>query len=269
MALFAIALLMSVIALGFVVTPLVSSQHHQSKGFANLAILGVLVVFGLGIALYGLIGRPDVQSHKPSSVTASTVAKQGTGNAEKAGSIASLLDGLEKRLQENPEDGKSWLLLAQSYDALGRPDDAASAYEKAVSRGVSNEALASRLSTYTGETERAVEIRGHVAIDPSIRSLIEPDAAVYVIAKSSGSPMPLAVLRRSAKELPFDFVLSEEESMVKGAGMAGENALTVSVKVSSTGDALAPDSGFEASVPGVNPRSAQALDIVIGKRAEL
>ena len=70
MALFAIALLMSVVALGFVVTPLVSSQHRQSKGSANFAMLGVLVVFGLGIALYGVIGRPDVHSHKPSSAAA-------------------------------------------------------------------------------------------------------------------------------------------------------------------------------------------------------
>ena len=268
MALFAIALLMSVIALGFVVTPLVSSQHRQSKGSANLPILGILVVFGLGIALYGVIGRPDAQSYKPSSVAESSLREQGTGNAEKAGSIASLLTGLEQRLEGNPKDGKGWLLLAQSYDALGRLDEAASAYDKAVSLGLSNEALASRLSARSDEAGRSIAIHGRVGVDPTIQGLIEPDAAVYVIAKSSGSPMPLAVLRRSAEELPFDFVLSEEDSMVKGAGMAGESALTVSVKVSRTGDALASESGFEASVPGVDPRSDQPLDIVIGRRAD-
>ena len=268
MALFAIALLMSVIALGFVVTPLVSSQHRQSKGSANLSILGVLVVFGFGIALYGVIGRPDAQSYKPSSVAETTLREQGTGNAEKASSIASLLAGLEQRLEKNPEDGKGWLLLAQSYEALGRLDEAASAYDKAVSRGLSNEALASRLSAHSDGAGHSVAIRGRVGIDPKIQGLLEPDAAVYVIAKAGGNPMPLAVLRRSAEELPFDFVLSEENSTVKGAGMAGESALTISVKVSRTGDALASESGFEASVPGVDPRSAQPLDIFIGRRAD-
>ena len=266
MTLFVTALLMSVIAVGFVATPLVNSQRHQNRGSANLSLLGVLVVFGLGIALYGVIGRPGVQSYEPSS-SPTTMANTQTGNKQdKVGSVGSLLTGLETRLEESPQDGKGWLLLAQSYEVLGRLDDAASAYEKAVALGITNEELAARLSGHSEAPQTTVKIRGHVSVDASTSESIEPDAVVYVIAKSATNPMPLAVLRRPASDLPFDFVLSEENSMVKGAGMAAENELTISVKVSRTGDALAPDRELETSVAGVDPRSAQALNIVIGKQ---
>lgn len=260
--------MMSVIAIGFVASPLVRAQRQHNSGSANLAMLGVLVVFGLGIALYGVIGNPDVQSHASSSAATTTPNMQSAGNNQKAGSIASLLSGLETRLEENPQDGKGWLLLAQSYEVLGRLDEAASAYDKATALGASNDELAARLSAHAARPGfTAVEIRGHVAIDASISASVEPDAVVYVIARSPNNPMPLAVLRRSASELPFDFVLSEENSMVKGAGMAAEKELTIAVKVSRTGDALAADTAFETTVHGVDPRSSQALDIVIGRQA--
>lgn len=266
MTLFVIALLMSVTAIGFVVTPLVGTQRQKSKGSANLVMLGALVVFGLGIALYAVIGRPGVQSHAASPDTTTSSNMESRGSNDKAGSIASLLDGLEARLEEDPDDGKGWLLLAQSYEVLGRVDDARLAYEKAAALGVTNDELAARLSASDKPGIPGVEIRGRVTVDTTVQDSIETDAVVYVIAKSPDNPMPLAVLRRSAGELPFDFVLSEQNSMVKGAGLAAASTLTISAKVSRTGDALADDSSLEASVQGVDPHSAQVLDIVIGKQ---
>ena len=265
MALFVIAFVMSVTALSFVAMPLVSSQRLENRGSVSPVLLGVLAVFGLGIALYAVIGSPDLPSHASSSRSATATPTQGGSKQEKAASVSSLLAGLEKRLEENPQDGKGWLLLAQSYEVLGRLDSAKSAYAKAEALGVSNEELAVRLSGGAKNEVPEVTIRGRVEVDPSIGKSIGADAVVYVIAKAEGNPMPLAVLRRPASDLPFNFVLSDENSMVKGAGMAAENALTISVKVSRSGDALAGDSEFAASVHGVDPRSSRPLDIVIGR----
>ena len=139
-SLFAIALVMSVVAFGFVATPLLRVQRISNKGSANVALLGAVVVFGLGIALYGAIGRPDAAGYstQPSSSRPAATEQQGARH-EKAGSVASLIDGLEARLEKNPDDGKGWLLLAQSYEFLGRPEDAAGAYDRAGALGIYKE----------------------------------------------------------------------------------------------------------------------------------
>jgi cytochrome c-type biogenesis protein CcmH len=67
------------------------------------------------------------------------------GEKTKAASVNELLTGLEQRLEENPDDAKNWLLLAKSYDHLGRHVDAADAYAKAVDLGLSDKVLEARL----------------------------------------------------------------------------------------------------------------------------
>lgn len=265
--LFTTALLMSLAAIAFVVVPLTQSREHRSKGSVNLPILGTLAVFGMGILLYGVIGRPDVQSHSPSLSTnrVSMNSTQQQASGEKVGSVASLLAGLEKRLAENPADGKGWLLLAQSYEMLGRLDDASAAYEKATALGTTNEEFAARLAGAAENTAGVAEIRGRVDTDPAVDELIAPDATVYIIAKSGDNPMPLAVLRREASELPFDFVLSDANSMVQGAGLSTVADVTITVKVSSSGDALAGDAGLESSIHHVDPAAGEQIDITIGK----
>lgn len=59
LAFLATTLLMSVAGLAFVLTPLVRVQRARTGRSVNLPVLGILVVFGLGIALYSAIGRPD------------------------------------------------------------------------------------------------------------------------------------------------------------------------------------------------------------------
>ena len=271
LALLATTLLMSVIGLAFVVTPLVRVQRARSSGSVNLSLLGILVVFGLGIALYGAIGRPNVASHDASDTTSrampgnSQAGQSGNAQSEKAASVASLLTGLETRLEENPDDGKGWLLLAQSYELLGRVDDARAAYDKATALGISDDEFASKLANTPSHSKSLASIRGRVRVNPEMADSISDDAVVYVIARTADNPMPLAVLRRSANELPFDFELSDANSMVQGAGLSTAGELAIAVGVSSSGDALAMDEGMKVVVGGVDPRADQLLDITIGK----
>lgn len=264
LALLAAVSVMSVTAFAFIATPLIRSQRQQSNGSVNMSLLGAIAVFGLGIALYGVVGSPGFKSNEPSTGAAGTSNIVNTGSQDKVGSVESLLGGLEARLEEDPDDGKGWLLLAQSYEILGRTEEAKVAYEKATTLGQSNEGLAARLSEASAGSVDDLEIRGHVAVDPGLRDRVAADAAVYVIAKSVNSPMPLAVLRRSAGELPFDFSLSNADLMVRGTDLATAGALNVSVKVSTSGDALANDAGLEATLHGVEPHSGELLSFVIG-----
>jgi cytochrome c-type biogenesis protein CcmH len=92
---------------------------------------------------------------------------------------------------------------------------------------------------------------------------VSPDDVVYIIAKTNNNPMPLAVLRRSAAELPLDFVLNDENSMVQGGGISSADTVTISARVSRTGDALNTASELGATSAAIDPTDAGDLELVI------
>lgn len=145
---------MILIALSFAARPLVFSYGKADAGFAKFPLLVVIVMMGLAIALYAAIGNPGVESHV---VAAGDAGAKSTRKhpGDKAASVSALLTGLEERLRSSPGDGKDWLLLAKSYEHLGRYEDAAEAYAKAAALGVTDEALAARLDGNTAETGAA------------------------------------------------------------------------------------------------------------------
>lgn len=260
---------MVLIALSFAARPLVFARSKHDAGFAKFPLLVIIVVIGCAIALYAVIGRPGVESHAAAAENAGAMSPQRPADAsrDKAASVSELLTGLEERLRANPGDGKDWLLLAKSYEHLGRNEDAAEAYAKATALGVTDEALAARLDGIVENPVAAVQIRGHLSYSQSVADRIGADDVVFITAKAPGSPMPLAVLRRSASDLPFDFVLSDATSMVEGNGISSAGEIIVTAKVSRSGDALNTAADLQATSGPVDPASTGLLDLVIGVTA--
>ena len=144
---FVFALGMTIVALSFVATPLLVATRKQNSGSATLSLVGAVAVFGLAIVLYGAVGRPDVADYNAPVHTANNNVRAMPTAREpgKAASVTDLLAGLEARLEESPNDGKGWLLLAQSYEHLGQIPEARSAYDRAVALGQSNTELEAKL----------------------------------------------------------------------------------------------------------------------------
>lgn len=267
---FFIALTMMLIALSFAAQPLVSSYSKANAGFAKFALLAIIVVIGFAIALYAAIGQPELESHIADTGTSDTASerRQTSAAREKAASVETLLAGLEERLRSNPDDGKDWLLLAKSYEHMGQNTDASEAYARAVALGVTDEALGARLSSSEPTASGATaEIRGRLSYSQAVADQISPDDVVFITAKAHGNPMPLAVLRRSASEVPFEFVLSDETSMVKGSGISTASEITVTAKVSKSGDALNTASNLQATAGPIDPGKAGFMELVIGAAA--
>ena len=138
--------LMLLLALSFAAIPLIRDARSSSNGFAKLPVFVVLAALLLAIGLYAAIGRPGIATSK--SIRIPSVAEQqrsAADTAKRAASVNELLAGLEMRLQEHPDDAKGWLLLAKSYDHLGRGHDAVAAYEKATQLGLTDSGLEARL----------------------------------------------------------------------------------------------------------------------------
>lgn len=140
------AFLMVLLALSFATMPLIRDARSSSNGFAKVPAIVVLSASLLAIGLYAAIGSPDVAASR--AISDPSVARSQISPADpanKAASVNELLSGLEMRLQDDPGDGKGWLLLAKSYDHLGRGHDAVAAYEKATQLGLTDSELEARL----------------------------------------------------------------------------------------------------------------------------
>lgn len=101
----------------------------SSQGLPTGAIVGlVLVSFSATVGgLYAFLGSSGAGKGGSSG------AANGSPHALGAQQIAAMTERLAAKLQQNPNDGESWLILARSYGALGRFSEAAGAYKRAIS----------------------------------------------------------------------------------------------------------------------------------------
>jgi len=88
-----------------------------------IAAAFLVVIPSAAIVLYSRLGKPD-------AIVAS--APEGASHDISDRQVAALVDTLAQRLRSQPDDVEGWVLLARSYNALGRFPEAADAYSHAV-----------------------------------------------------------------------------------------------------------------------------------------
>jgi cytochrome c-type biogenesis protein CcmH len=82
-------------------------------------------------------------------------------------------------------------------------------------------------------------ITGRVVLAPALAARVSPGDTVFIYATpAQGSRMPLAIVRTTVAQLPFNFVLDESSAMSPQASLAGQTQVTLRARISSTGDAM-------------------------------
>ena len=260
-------IIMSLLAVFVLVQPLATAPRAKSKGNVRLPLLVVIIAIIVAIGLYGVLGRPGIPSSTPhanDTTSRSTSEQAAAAKTDAIAPVESLLAGLEQRLENNPDDAKGWLLLAKSYQHLGQDEKARSAYDKAEALGQVDTTFADSLASVAAPAENLVEIRGRVSLSETAMAGVKDSDTVFVFAKAlNGPPMPLAVIRRPVADLPFDFVLSDAQSMVEGSGMSSVETVVVTAKISAPGDALGTDQPLQAKSEPVATIDAPFLSLII------
>ncbi|MBZ8142282.1 c-type cytochrome biogenesis protein CcmI [Rubrivivax gelatinosus] len=91
----------------------------------------------------------------------------------------------------------------------------------------------------TAAAAGATSVSGRVELAPALRERIAPGDTVYVFARPAEGPrMPLATLRKTAGDLPFNFTLDDSQAMSPDAKLSSQQRVVIGVRISKSGDAL-------------------------------
>ena len=251
-----VTLVMALLAASFVAMPL--AQDKRRAGVAGIAI--ALPVFSVG--LYGFVGSPqaagvDIQEHASKSTVAAPQKKS-------VGSVASMIDGLSTRLKDNPDDGKSWLLLARSYNHLQRVPDAIDAYQHAVALGEYDADLAALTGSKSSGDLAVAQVFGNVRLSERSTQIVLPTDTVFIFARAvGGPPMPVAVLQRPASDLPLDFLLADSQAISAEAKLSDYEQVVVTARVSRSGVATDALQGLQAKSDVIVVAENRHLNLII------
>jgi cytochrome c-type biogenesis protein CcmH len=220
-----------------------ASPHRR----AWVVVVALLVLIpSAALILYSQLGQPGAIAVAPS-------ADGGNAHEMSDSQIRGLVDSLAQRLKAHPDDAEGWVLLARSYQALGRFADAADAYAHADALIPDNAALladyADALAMAQGRKlagKPAALVARALALDPSHKKALALAATAALEARDLDAA--LAYWRRLLAQLPegsddakqITAIVAEIES-AKSDGKAAAPPVTQARTPAPT--AVAPASG--------------------------
>jgi cytochrome c-type biogenesis protein CcmH len=106
-------------------------------------------------------------------------------------------------------------------------------------------------------------LQGRVSLSKKILPHVSPDDTVFIFARAlEGPPMPLAVLRKQVRDLPFAFALDDSMAMAPGVKLSAHARVIVGARVSKSGEP-APKPGDLQGTSAPVTNDAQGVSVVI------
>lgn len=81
-------------------------------------------------------------------------------------------------------------------------------------------------------------VSGMVSIDPALKGRVAPTDTVFIFARAAEGPrMPLAVIRKTVKDLPLTFKLDDSMAVMPSLKLSSVSTVVVGARISKTGNA--------------------------------
>ncbi len=201
-----------------------------------------------------------------------------------------MLVGLKKRLEQQPDDVDGWLLLSKSHFYLGNQADAKAAYETAIILGyagnwkpVSRDDTGGKNISLVQQAKPGIESRDEssgnktsngvtglklkIALNQSLKDKFPAASAVFVFARSvENQGPPLAVVRKTVADLPFEITLDDSHAMIPGRTISSVKNVIVGARISISGGAKRQAGDYERLSAPIPANLDKQLELKISDR---
>jgi cytochrome c-type biogenesis protein CcmH/NrfG len=205
---------------------------------------------------------------------------------------------LAGKLQQHPEDAEGWALLGRTYKAMQQYAQARDAFRHAVEAAPGDTALAAEYAAAgtpnpeqetTGgtapqscavpgaagssecgdEPQSTARITVNVALNPKFKDQVGPKDTVFVFAKAAqGPPMPLAIMRLTASQLPASVTLTDGMGMVPTLTLSQYPQIVLGARVSKSGNAMAQPGDLQTLSAAMTTTQTEPVQLTIDQRVD-
>lgn len=110
----------------------------------------------------------------------------------------------------------------------------------------------------------AKSVRVKVSLSPEAQAQASPDDTVFIFARAvEGPPMPLAASRHQVRDLPIEVTLDDAMAMMPQMKMSAFDAVNVSAKISSSGNATVSSGDRNSPVVTVAFPADDVVELII------
>jgi cytochrome c-type biogenesis protein CcmH len=278
-------------------------KRSRATLYIGLA-MGVLVPLA-ALGAYRWWGSPQAlgEGASPSAETAMS-SDTGMPMPDHGTDMQAAIAKLAEKLRQHPDDAEGWALLGRTYKATQHYAQARDAFSHAIeaapgdvdlereyaaaetpdatgspaeearsadSSGVAevNAAASSDAPTGVGSLESPAHILVKVALDPKFKDSVGPNDTLFVFAKAAhGPPMPLAITRLTAAQLPASLTLTDAMGMVPGLTLSRFPQIVVGARISKSGNATPQRGDLQTLSASTTTAQTDPVQLIIAERLD-
>ncbi len=118
-----------------------------------------------------------------------------------------------------------------------------------------------------GDAGNKASLNIYVELDPALNAAVAPDDTVFIYARATQGPrMPLAIVRKQVKDLPVTVTLDDSLAMSPQMVLSKFSQVTVSARISKTGNAITQSGDLQGSVSPVATQTTEKVQITINSK---
>ncbi len=119
--------------------------------------------------------------------------------------------------------------------------------------------------TTTQTAQKSITVM--VELAPELAKLAQPQDSVFIFAQAmQGPPMPLAVSRQQAKDLPITVTLDDSMAMMPQMKLSSFDQVKVGARISKSGQAMPTSGDLAGSIEGIAPGQENVVRITIDQK---
>ncbi|RKZ92135.1 MAG: c-type cytochrome biogenesis protein CcmI [Candidatus Parabeggiatoa sp. nov. 1] len=111
------------------------------------------------------------------------------------------------------------------------------------------------------------KIEIHVSLDAALQDKVKPDDTLFIYATPSNSRMPLAIVRKSVRDLPLLTTLDDSTAMTPSSKLSNFQEVNVVARISRSGDAKLQSGDLHGEVSPVILGKQEKVEITINQVA--